>query len=125
MLAELQEVARSLREAGLTPDALHPWVKPLGKGALLIANIDDSFSIKKVELLDSVDGLGIEKIQRDNQNSFPANKLISPLIENPPESEDRKKLKDKKLTDAQRAEVLTVLFRESGLLSTTQLKTEK
>ena len=80
MLAELQDIARSLSDAGLTPDALHPWVKPLGKGALVIASIDDSFSVRKVELLDSVDGLGIEKIQRDNQNSFPANKLVSPLI---------------------------------------------
>ena len=125
MLAELQDIARSLSEAGLTPDALHPSVKPFGKGPLVIVTIDGSFSVKRVELLDSVDGLGIEKIQRDNKNSFPANKLISPLIEIPAESEDRKKLKDKKLTDAQRADVLEAALNRSGLLPTSQARTEK
>ncbi len=125
MLAELQDIARSLREAGLTPDALHPWVRPLGKGSLVIVSIDDSFSVKKVELLDSVEGLGLEKIQPDNQNSFPANKLVSPLIQNLPESEDRKKLKDKKLTDAERADLLDAALRQSVMVSTSQAKTEK
>jgi hypothetical protein len=125
MLIELQDLSRSLQDYGLSPEAVHPWVKPLGKGALVIASVDSSFSVKKVELLDAVEGLGIERIQRDNQNSFPSSKLISPLIESLPESEDRTKLKDKKLTDAERADVLESVLRRSELVSTSSVKTEK
>ncbi len=67
MLSELQDVARSLKEYRLTPEALHPWVKPLGRGALIIASVDDSHSVRKVELLDSVDGLGIEDTTRQSK----------------------------------------------------------
>jgi hypothetical protein len=125
MLAELQDVARSLQDYGLTPQALHPWVKPLGRGALVIANVDGSFSVRKVELLNAIDGLGLERIQRDNQNSFPASKLISPLIQIPPQDEDRRKLQDTRLTDAQRADLLDVVLRRSALLPTSTAKTEK
>lgn len=65
------------------------------------------------------------KIQRDNQNSFPATKVISPLIEILAESEDRTRLKNKKITDAQRAALLDAALHHSDLVSTSRTKTEK
>jgi len=50
MLAELQDVVLSLRAAGITPPALHDWVKPQEKGDFVVVCLDADGNASEVEL---------------------------------------------------------------------------
>lgn len=106
MLSELNELARSLDRFGLTTPAIHPWVKPLGKGPFLTANLDQTGSVRFLEIRSDLDAPGIPKIQKDNQNAFPTFKLAFPLFEIGADAVLRTALKEKGLSDAARASLI-------------------
>lgn len=79
MLAELEHLASTLTAYGLQPPACHPWVKPLEKGDFIVLSMDADSRVANVELRISAEVVGIVKIQKDNQNSFPGIKIRTPL----------------------------------------------
>jgi len=106
MLCELQEIARSLRAAGLALPKIHDWVKPQEKGDFLVANLDENGHAAVVELCSwRADSL-LFKIQRDNHNSFPALKLEAPLWDVPASDPARESLRTADLPAVERAAIL-------------------
>jgi hypothetical protein len=106
MLAELQEVANSLRAAGIAPPTPHPWVKPQEKGDFLIAGLDENGCVAEVELRAWDESTRLFKIQKDNQNSFPVYKLDAPLWDVAASDPARAELKRAGLPAEERAAIL-------------------
>jgi hypothetical protein len=106
MLSELQEVARSLGAVGLVPPKVHDWVKPQEKGDFLIASLGTDGQAAEVELRTWDAGSRLFKVQKDNQNSFPALKLEAPLWDVPTGDPARESLKKADLPAEERAAIL-------------------
>jgi hypothetical protein len=111
MLAELQEIANSLRTAGIAPSGSHDWVKPQEKGDFIIAGLNEDGRVAEVELRPWDESARLFKIQKDNQNSFPVYKLDAPLWHVPASDPAREELKRKSLPAAERASILRKLSR--------------
>ncbi|HEX4807717.1 MAG TPA: hypothetical protein VH325_02230 [Bryobacteraceae bacterium] len=125
MLAELQDLTRSLKDYGISPEPVHPWVKPLGKGPLIIAALGDSFSVRQVELQESAQELSVGKVEKDNQNSFPANKIVGPIFVVDKNDAGRDALQKKGLTDKGYASVLGSLCGAANLSELALAKNSK
>src|SRR5471030_3293925 len=115
MLCELQELSASLRRCGLNPPATHPWVKPLEKGDFLIANLDAACDVQELEFRSSSEGVGINKIQKDNFNSFPATKLDSPILSVAADHPKRLELARADLSGSARAVIFESICRDAPL----------
>ena len=109
MLAELQEVANSLQAAGIKPSGADDWVKPQEKGDFIVACLSEDGHVAEVELRSWDESGRLFKIQKDNQNSFPAYKLDAPLWHVPAGDPAREELKRKNLPAVERAVVLRKL----------------
>ena len=114
MLAEMQEIANSLRSAGITPPGSHDWVKPQEKGDFIIAGLDERGNVAEVELRAWDDSGRLFKIQKDNQNGFPAYKLDAPLWRVAAGDPAREELKRKDLPVAERAVILGRICHAAG-----------
>jgi hypothetical protein len=117
MVAELQSVANSLRLAGIKPSVSHDWVKPQQKGEFLVAGLDEGGHVAEVELRAWDESAQLFKIQKDNQNSFPAYKLDAPLCSVAASDPAREELKNKDLAATQRAAILRRLCAASKPLT--------
>jgi len=106
MLAELQDVANSLRAAGISPPKPHPSVKPQEKGDFFIAGLDENGHVTEVELRTWDESGRLFKIQKDNQNSFPAYKLDAPLWAVAADDPAREELKRAEVTAEERGAIL-------------------
>jgi hypothetical protein len=109
MLAELQEVANSLRVAGIVLPGLNDWVKPQEKGDYIVASLNEAGGVSEVEIRAWDESVRLFKIKKDNQNSFPAYKLDAPLWHVPAGHPARVELKRKNLSALARAEILRSL----------------
>jgi len=116
MLAELQQLSRSLARLQIAPDEVHKWVKPIPRGPFLIAKLDGVGTVREVELNDSTGDSTITTIRKDNHNSFPAFKLRAPLFEIASDHAARQKLKSADLTNAERAEILRGVCADAQLI---------
>src|ERR1017187_3432007 len=117
MLAELQEVANSLRAAGIAPPTPHPWVKPQEKGDFLIAGLDENGCVAEVELRAWDESTRLFKIQKDNQNSFPVYKLDAPLWDVAASDPAREELMRSNLPSEERAAILRRLCADAPTIS--------
>lgn len=108
MLAELQQLSTSIADFNIQPPELHQWVKPLGRGSLIVARLDRAAQVHAIELRDSSDGL--VKIQRDNHNQFPALKLVCPILEIAADHPGRTAVRQKNASAAERAEGFRKLY---------------
>ncbi len=106
MLSELQEVARSLKAVGLATPKVHDWVKPQEKGDFVVASLDENARAAEVELRTWDAGSRLFKIQKDNQNSFPALKLKAPLWDVAAGDPERETLRKADLPAEDRAAIL-------------------
>jgi len=106
MLSELQEVARSLKAVGLATPKVHDWVKPQEKGDFVVASLDENGHAAEVELRAWDAGSRLFKIQKDNQNSFPALKLEAPLWDVAAGDPEREMLRKADLPAEDRAAIL-------------------
>jgi hypothetical protein len=109
MLSELQEVARSLSAVGLAPPKVHDWVKPQEKGDFVIASLDENGHAAEVELRAWDASSRLFKMQKDNQNSFPALKLEAPLWDVAAGNPERELLRRTDLPAEDRAAILVRL----------------
>lgn len=113
MLGELQLMSASLSEFGIRTPKIHQWVKPIPRGAFIIANLDESGCVRDAELRESSDDSQIYKVQRDNQNGFPIFKLAYPLFNVSAAHPLREELKTKTLTNVERAKFLAAITAEA------------
>src|SRR6185312_768385 len=115
MLAELQHLSNSLSEFGVSTPEVHKWVKPIARGSFVIANLDESGSVREAELREMADDSQISKVQKDNQNGFPIFKLSYPLFKVPADHFLREKLKSKTLTNAERGHIFQTICESAEL----------
>ncbi len=83
MLNELQELHQALAEHGIQTEAWHPWIKPLAKYATFIVELDVRGCPLAVSSITRERASTLRNIQPDNQKSFPAFNLNSPLFKLP------------------------------------------
>ncbi len=114
MLSELYGVAMGLRAAGVSAPVLHDWVKPQERGDFVVACLGEDGRVAEIELRPSEDGGALHKIQKDNQNSFPALKLESPLWEVGASEAERGSLRRKDVSHDERAAILARLCSDGG-----------
>ncbi len=80
MLNELEEVRRSLMSHGIETERWHRWIQPLRKGVLLLTELNDTGIPVRVIAMQKEQSVGLRNIQPDNQKSFPAFNLSSPIF---------------------------------------------
>jgi hypothetical protein len=80
MLNELEEVRHSLAAHGIGTESWHPWIQPLRKGVLLLAELNDTGIPVRVTAGQTEQIVRLRNIQPDNQKSFPAFNLASPIF---------------------------------------------
>ena len=106
MLSELHEVARSLAAVGLAPPKVHDWIKPQEKADFVVVSLDENGHAAEVELRAWEASSRLFKIQKDNQNSFPALKLEAPLWDVAADHPERESLQKANLPAGDRADIL-------------------
>ncbi len=80
MLNELQELRQSLAANGVQTEAWHPSIKPLAKYKTLLVELGQAGDPVAVSLMSRDRAAVLRNIQPDNQKSFPAFNLNSPLF---------------------------------------------
>src|SRR5579875_2995945 len=83
MLNELEQLRRSLKENGIETKAWHPSIKPLAKYSTLLVRLNDEGVPTSVSLLSREQAGRLRNFQPDNQKSFPAFNLNSPMFRVP------------------------------------------
>jgi hypothetical protein len=71
MLLELYQTSRSLAHFQVDIGESHPWVKRLGRSEVLIAGLDASGMVTRIEYLGTEDAVKLFKIQQSNHANFP------------------------------------------------------
>jgi hypothetical protein len=79
MLNELYTAQVSLEKFGVSADKSHPWVKRLGRAELLIASVDSSGLVTKIEQMNKLQAVALFKIQASNHTNFPQVNWNSPI----------------------------------------------
>jgi hypothetical protein len=81
MLNELQELRHNLAERGIQTAAWHPWIKPLAKYATFLVELDGKGQPMRIASMPREQAAQLHNIQPDNQKSFPAFNLNTPIFE--------------------------------------------
>jgi len=79
MLNELYTLDRSLKRFNIAVEGTHPWVKRLGRANVLIAGVNVSGVVTRVELVHKQDAVALFQIQKSFHSNFPKLNWDSPM----------------------------------------------
>src|SRR5262245_48362120 len=81
MLNEVAVMARSLERYGDRATLVHPWVKRMGRQPTLVASLDESGAITRLEVTPPEEAVELPKLQQSNHANFPGVNIEGPLFD--------------------------------------------